>query len=87
MAGDKVPFGHNGFSKRVKRIAKSLSYRVAAENVAYNRGYPDCVGNAFQGWLNSSGHRKHIVGNYQLTGIGVAKTPEGGYYFTQIFWQ
>jgi uncharacterized protein YkwD len=37
MASGQVPFSHNGFEGRVKAIAKSIPYRSAAENVAYNR--------------------------------------------------
>jgi len=87
MAKKRIPFGHNGFDKRVKRIARTLPYTLAAENIAYNRGYPNCAGNAVEGWLQSPQHRKNIAGNYRLTGIGIAKDPQGGYYFTQIFWQ
>ena len=87
MAKRKIPFGHHGFVKRVQRIARALPYSLAAENVAYNRGYAYCAGNAVEGWLRSSRHRKNISGNYRFTGIGVAKDPYGGYYFTQIFWQ
>jgi len=87
MAKRKVPFGHGGFGRRVKEISSHFPYRTAAENVAYNRGYPDCVQQAVQEWLKSPQHRGNIRGNYRLTGIGVAKNREGGYYFTQIFWR
>lgn len=87
MAKRKVTFSHDGFRKRVKRISRSLPYRSAAENVAYNRGYPDCAQEAVERWLKSWHHRKNIRGAYELTGIGVAKGPHGGYYFTQIFWR
>jgi uncharacterized protein YkwD len=87
MARHKVPFGHDGFGRRVKRISRCLPYRTAAENVAYNRGYPDCAQQAVRDWLKSIEHRGNIRGHYRLTGIGVAENPEGAYYFTQIFWQ
>ena len=87
MAKRKVPFGHGGFGGRVKEISRHFPYRTAAENVAYNKGYPDCVQQAVQEWLKSTYHRANIRGSYRLTGIGVAKNQEGGYYFTQIFWQ
>ncbi|MBE9015042.1 CAP domain-containing protein [Chroococcidiopsidales cyanobacterium LEGE 13417] len=85
MASGAVPFSHNGFQQRVQEIAKVISYRGAAENVAYNQGYADPAANAVQGWLNSSGHQRNIVGSYNLTGIGVARNSKGEYYFTQIF--
>ena len=87
MAARKTTFGHDGFRNRVKSISASLSHKTAAENVAYNRGYPDCARQAVQEWLKSAQHYKNIRGNYRLTGIGVAKNQDGGYYFTQIFWR
>ncbi|BAU63770.1 SCP-like extracellular [Stanieria sp. NIES-3757] len=85
MAQGIVPFGHNGFEERVKALEESIQYRRAAENVAYNQGYSDPVGQAVQGWINSFDHRHNIEGNYDLTGIGVAKNDRGEYYFTQLF--
>lgn len=85
MASGKVPFSHQGFDDRVDAIAKSISYRSAAENVAFNEGYSDPATQAVKGWLNSPGHRKNIEGNFDLTGVGVVKNAEGKYYFTQIF--
>jgi uncharacterized protein YkwD len=86
MATREATFGHEGFRIRVKRISAHLPYKTAAENVAFNRGYSDCAHQAVREWLKSAQHHKNIRGNYRLTGIGVAKGTEGGYYFTQIFW-
>ena len=85
MASGAVPFSHDGFQQRVQAIATMIPYRAAAENVAYNMGYSDPATKAVQGWLNSTGHRQNIEGNYNMTGIGVAKNAKGEYYFTQIF--
>jgi uncharacterized protein YkwD len=87
MAKKRVPFGHDAFGKRVKRISRFLPYRMAAENVAYTKGYPDSAQQAVQSWLKNAKHRKNMRGDYRLTGIGVAKDTEGAYYFTQVFWQ
>jgi uncharacterized protein YkwD len=87
LARKRLPFGHDGFDKRVKRISNFLHYTVAAENVAYNKGYTDSAKNAVQCWLRSATHRENIKGNYKLTGIGVARNAQGIYYFTQIFWR
>ncbi|MBD2448219.1 CAP domain-containing protein [Nostoc sp. FACHB-152] len=83
MASGQVPFGHIGFAQRVQ--ATGISYSSAAENVAYNQGYSDPATQAVQGWRNSPGHWTNIKGNYNLTGIGVAKNSKGEVYFTQIF--
>lgn len=76
---------HDGFKERVEKIAKTISYRGAAENLAYNQGYdnPDEV--AVQGWISSPGHQQNMIGSYDLTGIGVAENAQGEYYFTQLF--
>ncbi|MGB3268101.1 MAG: CAP domain-containing protein, partial [Microcoleus sp.] len=83
MASGKVKFSHEGFEGRVKAI--SIPYQSVAENVAYNMGYSDPVRNAVEGWIKSEGHRKNIEGQFNLTGIGIAKNAKGEYYFTQIF--
>ena len=85
MASGRVTFGHSGFEGRVKALSKSITYRAAGENVAYNQGYSNPDQQAVQGWLKSPGHYKNIVGNFDITGIGVAKNAKGEYYFTQIF--
>lgn len=76
---------HDGFNDRVASVSKTIVYRSAAENVAYNMGYgkPELV--AIQDWIESPGHQHNMVGQYDLTGIGVAKNARGAYYFTQIF--
>ncbi|NJR65112.1 MAG: CAP domain-containing protein [Leptolyngbyaceae cyanobacterium CRU_2_3] len=76
---------HNGFDLRVDNISKSIAYRSAAENVAYNWGFSAPERQAVEGWIKSAGHRENIEGDYDLTGIGVAKNAQGEYYFTQIF--
>ena len=85
MANKTVAFSHNGFQQRMEVLKSTLAYRSAAENVAFNMGYDDPVTKAVQGWIGSIGHRQNMEGNYNLTGIGVAKNQEGEYYFTQIF--
>jgi uncharacterized protein YkwD len=37
------------------------------------------------GWKNSPEHRKNMLGDFSLTGIGIAQSNDGGYFFTQIF--
>ncbi|NJK75780.1 MAG: CAP domain-containing protein [Microcoleus sp. SU_5_6] len=83
MAKGKVKFSHDGFETRAKSIV--IPYQSFAENVAYNMGYSDPVRNAVEGWIKSEGHRKNIEGQFNLTGIGIAKNAKGEYYFTQLF--
>lgn len=85
MASGKVPFSHQGFEQRVGAIRRVIPDRASAENVAFNQGYSNPEQQAIQGWIKSPGHRINIEGEYNLTGIGIAKNAKGEYYFTQIF--
>ncbi|MCC5641980.1 CAP domain-containing protein [Nostoc sp. CHAB 5824] len=85
MANGTAPFGHTGFSQRVKAVG--IPYSLAGENVAYNQGYSDPAKIAVQGWLKSPGHLANIRGNFNKTGIGVVSNSNGEIYFTQIFFR
>lgn len=82
MVNQTVAFGHDGFNDRVNTLSGKMTVTAAAENVAM--GYPT-ASEAVIGWLNSTGHRANIEGNYTHTGIGIGKTTGGTYYYTQIF--
>jgi uncharacterized protein YkwD len=77
---------HDGFDNRVEIIKQVIPYSGAAENVAFNMGHARPDDTAIRGWINSPGHNQNMIGNYDLTGIGVAERG-GKYYFTQIFIQ
>ncbi|MBD2561858.1 MULTISPECIES: CAP domain-containing protein [Nostoc] len=85
MASGRVAFGHGGFQQRIK--ATGISYRTAGENVAYNQGRSDPATRAVQGWLKSPGHLANIKGNFNQTGIGVARNSAGRVYLTQLFFR
>ena len=85
MASKSSSFSHNGFSQRIQIISRQIPYRSAAENIAYNQGYTNPVSIAVKGWIKSPEHHKNMIGNFNLTGIGIAKNSQGEYYFTQIF--
>lgn len=76
---------HDGFRERVESVAQQIPYRSAAENLAVNAGHqvPDEV--AVQGWIESPGHHRNMIGRFDLTGISVVQNDKGEYYFTQIF--
>jgi len=83
MADHATPFGHEGFGGRVRTLFRDFKHpRGAAENVAFIYKHTDEVVDM---WLNSSGHRRNIEGNFNLTGIGIAHDQHGRVYVTQIF--
>jgi uncharacterized protein YkwD len=83
MANGRTGFGHQGFEGRIDDISKKLG-RVsgAAENVAYGNLSAEAV---VDGWIKSPGHRKNMLGNFNLIGIGAAKGKGNIIFFTQIF--
>ena len=84
MASGRVAFSHAGFDERSKKARKVLKGIKGgfAENVAYGSSTAKEVLN---GWENSPGHRKNILGNYKYLGVGIAADRKGTLYFTQIF--
>ena len=84
MASGKIPFSHINLDERVAKINKQLKQESTAwaENVASGRNTAKGVVDM---WLKSPGHRENIEGNYNMTGIGIAKSADGSMYFTQIF--
>ena len=85
MASKKIPFGHDGFEKRAQKIRIFCSPESFGENVAYNKNCEDPLMQAFQGWMESSGHRDNILGDYTETGVGISIDQEGAFFFTQLF--
>ncbi|MFA4843873.1 MAG: CAP domain-containing protein [Candidatus Margulisiibacteriota bacterium] len=85
MATGKAPFGHQGFEFRTSLIKREIGAAYIAENVAYNEGYDDPANEAVKDWLASPKHLINIKGEYKLTGVGVASSGEGSYFYTQIF--
>jgi uncharacterized protein YkwD len=72
-------------SHTMDSVDRQQKYPTAAENIASTQDYPQPDLIAVQDWLSSPAHKQHIIGNYNLTGIGVAKNTQGEYFFTQIF--
>lgn len=84
MATGRTALGHDGFDARVQSISRQLGGSISrsAENVAYGSRTAQQV---VTGWLNSPGHRQNIEGQFNLTGIGVARNSKGEWYYTQLF--
>lgn len=83
MAAGRTGFGHDGFEGRIADISKKIGrVSAAAENVAYGNLTAEAV---VDGWIKSPGHRKNMLGKFNLIGIGTAKGKGNIIYFTQIF--
>lgn len=83
MAKGTVPFGHDNFDLRFKYIAAKLGrINAFAENVAMGKMNARQV---VDGWIHSPGHRKNMLGDYNLTGVATATSADGQIYFTQLF--
>ena len=60
-----------------------ISYRTAAENIAYGQKTAEAV---MKSWMNSSGHRANILNkNVKEIGVGAVKKSNGTVYWTQMF--
>jgi len=83
MANGKVNFGHSGFRNRNTSAAKQIpGLAYFAENVACG---PTTGKDVVNLWKKSQNHRENMLGNYNIIGIGIAKSKDGTYYYTQIF--
>lgn len=83
-------FSHTGQDgKKVSDRANAAGlkdWHQIGENIAFNRGFKSPLESAVQSWMNSAGHRENILKTFwQDSGIGVAVTADGTYYFTQVF--
>ncbi|KAA1243222.1 CAP domain-containing protein [Aquimarina sp. RZ0] len=75
---------HDNFDQRGTILGDQENATGMAENVA--QFYPDAQ-SVVNGWLESSGHRQNIEGNYTHTGISAIKDSKGRYYYTQLFYR
>jgi len=85
MALEKVPFGHEGVSERSKKVLETKKHDFFGENVAYTYLAENPLQMSIDGWMDSPGHRKNILGDFNETGIGIVYSKEGRCYLTQIF--
>lgn len=83
-------FSHRGsdgsmVDDRADRVGLG-SWRTIGENIAYMRGFDDPAALAVEKWMESTAHRKNLLGpNWKESAVGVAITPDGTYYLTQVF--
>jgi len=84
MATKTIPFGHDGFNERMKKLYKEMKPVYSfAENVAMG---PHNAKEVVAQWLNSKEHKENIEREeYNFTGIGIARGVDSNLYFTEIF--
>lgn len=86
MAQGIRSFGHRGWDDRADLIFDNIEVSMVAENVAYKKGYDEPASHVVDDWLKSRDHKANILNeDFDITGIGVSKSEDGIYYFTQIF--
>jgi uncharacterized protein YkwD len=73
---------HNYFQDRYENLVQVVGAKNVSENLAYNYATPESVVNA---WLNSSGHKANIEGDFTHFGISIRTNSEGKKYYTNIF--
>lgn len=86
MANGSAAFSHDGSKQRFEQICNHISkVSKGAENLHMNKGYDDPAARAVEGWIHSPSHHEAIVGEYEITGVGGAKSDDGRFYFNQFF--
>ncbi len=61
-------------------------WRAIGENIAYNQGFENPVEFAVERWMQSPKHRDNLLNSrWKESGIGIAVTDKGTYYFTEVF--
>lgn len=83
-------FSHQGLNGQlIDERATDLGiekWKAISENIAFNKGYINPVEFAVERWMQSASHRQNLLNpRWQQSGIGVAITSDGAYYFTQVF--
>lgn len=84
MANGLSNWGHDGYEERTKMVATVIRWEEFGENLARNSD-SNSAQKAMTGWINSPLHEDNLIGDFSFTGIGVARSASGEYYFTQIF--
>jgi len=80
----KGAISHDNFMLRFQKLQQEVNASAASENVA--AGYTSAE-SVMSAWLNSSGHKNNIEGNFTHIGIASVKDSQGRYYYTQLFYR
>ncbi len=86
MAAGRAPYSHAGLEDRVAAIGRRILNQAVGENLAsVPPNWRTRLERAVEGWILSDPHRKGMEGCYDLTGVGVARGPNGVTYISQIY--
>lgn len=89
MAKEKF-FSHRGsdgsmVDNRADRLGLG-AWNSIGENIAFLRGFENPAAIAVAKWIESTAHRKNLLGpNWTESAVGVVITSDGRYYLTQVF--
>mmetsp|Transcript_167143 Transcript_167143/g.536842 ORF Transcript_167143/g.536842 Transcript_167143/m.536842 type:complete len:259 (-) Transcript_167143:314-1090(-) len=84
VAEGSAPFSHSGAPDRFAQCGTRCIN--VAENLARSDGFSreDLPGAAVNGWCNSEGHRRNLLGPFDACGIGWAASDSGTVFVTQL---
>jgi uncharacterized protein YkwD len=83
IALGNIPFGHDGIETRFEQIKHNFPNAAGTELIyQQNSGYQFSE-KAVNFWKDNQNSNQTLIGNFQRSGIGVAKS-ESGYYIVTI---
>ena len=79
--------GLDGLTVDVRADRNGLDgWTAIGENIAFVRGIQNPSQFAIEQWMQSNSHRENMLATrWNESAIGVSITPDGRYYFTQVF--
>jgi uncharacterized protein YkwD len=83
-------FSHQGLdglmvSQRAERLNMGR-WSAIGENIAFMKGYENPQQRVVEKWMDSPGHKRNLLNpDWTEAAIGLSVTPDGKYYFTQVF--
>ncbi len=83
-------FSHKGVNGRMideRAMDFGLEdWKSIGENIAFCKGFSNPADFVVQRWMLSDGHRRNLLNStWKESAIGMAKSEDGRYYFTQVF--
>ena len=85
MALGYVSFGHTGLSERINKIRQNFPNTFGVELISRHGPSTKLPEHIITEWLQDLEQRQYIEGDYQITGVGVAKSANNNFYITQIY--